>query len=366
MTAVKLKVLHFVTGGFSGATQVAVDLCLAAQTAGDLDVKLVLRRKRNTDAKRVLLLQNKGLDVQVVAGWSHAATIWQLRHICTSWSPDILVAHGYSEHLWGRLAGLWAGVKTLVHVEHNSRERYTFLRLALARWLARRTAAIVGVSEGVTSRLLALEFPPEKCLAIPNGVTVSLFESVELPAWTARSPNVIMASRFARQKDPMTLIQAIRILRDQHKPTRLSFAGLGKARLMAQCQKASAQAKLTERVDFLGHVSQLPALLAKHQVFVLSTHYEGMPLALIEAMAMGCACIGTDVVGVREVIAHGKTGLLVPEGDAQALADAIAQLLSQPDWAEQMGLAARASVKAKFDTSLMHQRYHHLFNSLAA
>jgi glycosyltransferase involved in cell wall biosynthesis len=366
MTAVKLKVLHFVTGGFSGATQVAVDLCLAAQTSGDMEVKLVLRRKRNTDAGRVLALQNKGLDVQVVTGWSHAATLWQLRNVCRSWSPDILVAHGYSEHLWGRLAGLWAGVKTLVHVEHNSRERYTFLRLALARWLARRTAALVGVSEGVKTRLLELKFPPEKCWAIPNGVTFSLFESVAQPAWSERAPNVIMASRFARQKDPMTLIQAMRILRDQHNFTRLSFAGLGKARLMAQCQKASAQANLTEQIDFLGHVSQLPALLAKHQVFVLSSHYEGMPLALIEAMAMGCACIGTDVVGVREVIAHGQTGLLVPEGDAQALADAIAQLLAQPVWAEQMGLAARASVKAKFDTSLMHQRYRQLFHSLAA
>jgi glycosyltransferase involved in cell wall biosynthesis len=91
-----------------------------------------------------------------------------------------------------------------------------------------------------------------------------------------------------------------------------------------------------------------------------------MPLALIEAMAMGCACIGTDVVGVREVIAHGQTGLLVPEGDAQALADAIAQLLAKPDWAEQLGLAARASVKAQFDMALMHQRYAALLKSLAA
>jgi glycosyltransferase involved in cell wall biosynthesis len=364
MPQAKLKVLHFVTGGFSGATQVAVDLCIAAQTAGDMEVKLVLRRKRNTDAARVQALQNKGLDVQVVPGWSHAATIWQLRHVCKSWSPDILVAHGYSEHLWGRLAGLWAGVKNLVHVEHNSRERYTFLRLALARWLASRTAAIVGVSEGVKTRLLELKFPPEKCLAIPNGVNTSLFESIECPVWSARAPNVIMASRFARQKDPMTLIHAMQILQDWHISTRLSFAGLGKARLIAQCKKACANANLTGQIDFLGQVSQLPDLLAKHQVFVLSTHYEGMPLALIEAMAMGCACIGTDVVGVREVIAHGQTGLLVPEGDAHALADAIAQLLAKPDWAEQLGLAARASVKAQFDMALMHQRYAALLKSM--
>jgi glycosyltransferase involved in cell wall biosynthesis len=364
MPQAKLKVMHFVTGGFSGATQVAVDLCLAAQTAGDMHVKLVLRRKRNTDSARVQALQNKGLDVQVVAGWSHAATIWQLRHICTSWSPDILVAHGYSEHLWGRLAGLWAGVKNLVHVEHNSRERYTFLRLALARWLAHRTAAIVGVSEGVKTRLLELGFLPEKCMAIPNGVNVAQLESVTQSDWSTRQPQVIMASRFARQKDPMTLIEAMQILHKRGLVTRLSFAGLGKSSLIKQCQKMTAQAGLSRRIDFLGQVTRLPELLAQHQVFVLSTHYEGMPLALIEAMAMGCACIASDVVGVREVIAHGQTGLLVPQGDAIALADAIAQLLAKPDWAEQLGLAARASVKAQFDMSLMHQRYAALLKSL--
>jgi len=361
-----MKVLHFVTGGFSGATQVAVDLCLAAQAAGNMDVKLVLRRKRNTDAARVLALRDKGLDVQTVPGWSHAATIFCLRQICKSWSPCVFVAHGYSEHLWGRIAALWAGVPHLVHVEHNSRERYSFLRLRLARWLAKRTDAIVGVSEGVKTRLLELGFPLEKCMAIPNGVNVTQLESVTLPEWSKRLPQVIMASRFARQKDPMTLIEAMQILQNRGLVTRLSFAGLGKSSLINRCQKMAAQAGLSEHIDFLGQVTRLPELLAQHQVFVLSTHYEGMPLALIEAMAMGCACIGTNVVGVREVIEHGQTGLLVPEGDAKALAEAIAQLLAQPLWAEHMGRAARDSVKAQFDLRLMHERYMQLFNNLVA
>jgi len=359
-----LKVLHFVTGGFSGATQVAVDLCLAAQASGDMHVQLVLRRKRNTDAKRVQALRDRGLDVRIVAGWSHAATIWHLRRLCTAWSPDIFVAHGYSEHLWGRLAALWAGVPHLVHVEHNSRERYTFLRLRLARWLAKHTDALVGVSEGVKTRLQELGFPPTKCLAIPNGVNVPLLESAPTPIWSKRLPAVIMASRFARQKDPLTLIHAMRILQEHHVSTRLSFAGLGKARLMKQCQQATARLGLSAQVDFLGQVSGLPSLLGQHQIFVLSTHYEGMPLALIEAMAMGCACIGTDVVGVREVIEHGRTGLLVPEGDAQALADAIAQLLADPVRAEGLGQAARAAAQSQFDMRLMHSRYFQLFKFL--
>jgi glycosyltransferase involved in cell wall biosynthesis len=359
-----LKVLHFVTGGFSGATQVAVDLCLAAQASGDMHIQLVLRRKRNTDAKRVQALRDRGLDVRIVPGWSHAVTIWRLHSLCKTWSPDIFVAHGYSEHLWGRLAALWAGVPHLVHVEHNSRERYSFLRLRLARWLAKHTDALVGVSEGVKNRLQELGFPPTKCLAIPNGVNVPLLESVPTPIWSKRLPAVIMASRFARQKDPMTLIHAMRILQERHVSTRLSFAGVGKARLIKQCQKATAQMGLSAQVDFLGQVSGLPTLLSQHQIFVLSTHYEGMPLALIEAMAMGCACIGSDVVGVREVIEHGRTGLLVPEGDSQALADAIAQLLANPVQAERLGQAAKAAVRSQFDLRMMYSRYSDLFKSL--
>jgi glycosyltransferase involved in cell wall biosynthesis len=67
---------------------------------------------------------------------------------------------------------------------------------------------------------------------------------------------------------------------------------------------------------------------------------------------------------VREVIEHGRTGLLVPEGDAQALADAIAQLLADPVQAEHMGQAARAAVQSQFDMRLMQARYSHLFKSL--
>jgi glycosyltransferase involved in cell wall biosynthesis len=352
-----LKVLHFVTGGFSGATQVAVDLCLAAQASGEFQVQLVLRRKRNTDAARVQALRDKGLDVRVVPGWLHAATIWQLRSLCKAWSPDILIAHGFSEHLWGRLAALSAGVPHMVHVEHNSRERYSFLRLRLARWLARHTDAIVGVSEGVKTRLLELGFPSAKCLAIPNGVNVPQLQSVPVPAWPERLPHVIMASRFARQKDPMTLIQALRVLHERRIPTRLAFAGLGKPHLIRKCQQAASRAGLMDSIDFLGQVSPLPQLLGKHQIFVLSTHYEGMPLALIEAMAMGCACVATDVVGVREVIDHGRTGLLVPEGDACALADAIAQLLDDPARAEKMGLNAQAVARENFDLAGMHASY---------
>ena len=359
-----MRVLHFVTGGFSGATQVAVDLCLAAQRSGDMQVLLVLRRKRNTDAARVQALRDQGLDVRVVPGWSHMATVLALRRIALEWQPGILVAHGFSEHLWGRYAGLLAKVPKLVHVEHNSRERYTFWRLAQARWLAQRTAAIVGVSKGVRQSLLEHGFPPERCFAIFNGIDMRRFPASALIPWEQREPGIVMAARFARQKDHATLIQALPIMAQQGLKPMLYLAGGGKRRLQRSMQVLAHKLGVADQVQFLGHVQNLPAFLMQQQVCVLSTHYEGMALSLLEGMAAGCACIASDVVGVREAIDHERTGLLVPESDAIALAAALQRMLTHPTEAGAMAQAARQYAETNFDVSIMQRRYAQLLHAV--
>ena len=361
-----LRVLHFVTGGFSGATQVAVDLCLEAQRSGTMQVVLALRRKRHTPMERVEALRAQGLDVRLVPGWAHAATVWALRSIAREVRPDVLVAHGFSEHLWGRYAGLWAGVPQLVHVEHNSRERYTRWRLAQARWLALRTGAMVGVSEGVRQRLLELGFPPARCLAIPNGIPLERFPIGALLPWARREAGICMASRFGRQKDHATLIEAVALLGARGLRPPVLLAGGGKQRLADRAQALAAARGLAGQVRFPGAVADLPQRLMGTQLFVLSTHYEGMPLALCEAMAAGCACVATDVVGVREVIRHGETGWLVPENDAPALADALERLLRDPALAARLGAAARGQAEREFGSALMLERYRTLLERLHA
>ena len=356
--------MHFVTGGFSGATQVAVDLCLAARGSDAMQAMLVLRRKRNTDADRVAALRAQGLQVWVVPGWSHLATIVALRNLAVQQRPDVLVAHGFSEHLWGRYAGLWAGVAQLIHVEHNSRERYTRWRLAQARWLARRSAALVGVSEGVRERLIELGFPAQRCRAIPNGIDLARFPAAQLQPMAQRLPAVVMASRFARQKDQATLIDALALLAHKGLRPPLYFAGLGKKNLLRQAQAQVRAHGLESQVHFLGQVADLPQRLMRSPLFVLSTHYEGMPLALVEAMAAGCACVASDVVGVRGVIEPGQTGELVPEADPAALAAVLERLLTHPDEAARLGRAARQAAETRFDRHLMHARYAQLLLGL--
>lgn len=353
-----VKVLHFVTGGFSGATQVAIDLCEAALRTPGMEVMLVLRRKRSTRMERVDPLRARGLQVRVVSNWLHVLTVWELRKIIRAWRPDVVFAHGFSDHIWGRQAAVAEGVPRIFHVEHNTRERYTRRRLAQALALAPHTQASIGVSEGVRTSLIERGFPPAQCIAIPNGIALERFPDSLLPVrWQSREPAILMASRFARQKDHASLIHALALLRERGLAPTLYLAGVGSQRLLRKAQVLAQRLGVLPQVRFLGNVADLPERLAATQVFVLSTRWEGMPLALVEAMAAGCACIGSDVVGVREVIAPARTGLLVPSEDAPALADALQRLLQDTALAAQLGAAARAQVLESHGRELMWQRY---------
>lgn len=350
------KVVHFVTGGFSGATQVAVDLCLAAMAAGPFEPVLVLRRKPHTPMERVEALRARGLTVHLVtAWWSHRPTIAELARLLRTLQPAAVLAHGFPEHLIGRQAGLKAGVPVLIQVEHNSRERYRPWSLWLTRRLAARSAALVGVSEGVREALLAQGLPRQKTLAIPNGIDLSRFAG----DGPVQREGIVMSARFARQKDHGVLLQALALLarRQGLRPT-LQLAGTGP--LMARMQALTARLGLQPQVRFLGHHGDMPALLQGAEVYVLATHYEGMPLALVEAMAAGCACVASDVIGVRGVIEDGVTGLLVPEGDAAALAGALARLLGDKSLAARLGAAARERALAAHGRELMCRRYEEL------
>lgn len=365
--AQRARVLHFVTGGFSsGSVQVAIQLVNAARDSGRVEPLLVLRRKRRTDPARIAELEQAGTPVRVVPGWTHAATVLALVRLCREFRPDVLVAHGFSEHLWGRYAGLLADVPHLVHVEHNSRERYTPWRRAQTRWLARRTSRIVGCSEGVRQVLLQMGMPRERTIAISNGIRVEPFTATTPAPASQRTPGIVMASRLSRQKDHATLLRAVALLRERGLTPPVLLAGPGKPRYLKPLEKLHRELGLGDQVRFLGLCRNVPELLLGHRVCVLATHYEGMPLALIEGMAAGCVSIGSEVAGVRELLHHQANGLLVPESDPAALADALALALQDDALADRLGAAARADALANYTRERMNGNYEALFLELAA
>ncbi len=358
--------IHFVTGGFSGgATQVAIALVNAHRAGDAIEPLLVLRRKRRGDPARIEELRAAGVPLEVVAGGAHVATVASLVALCRRWKPDVLVAHGFSEHLWGRYAGLLAGVPALVHVEHNTRERYTRWRLTQARWLARRTARVIGCSEGVRQVLLDMGMPADRTIAIPNGIRTAPFAEADAHSLAARVPGIVMVARFSKQKDHATLVRAVASLRERGLAPPLLFAGAGKRAHREPVERLVRELGLDGQVTFLGLHRDVPGLLMRHRLCVLSTHYEGMPLALIEGMAAGCAVVGSAVPGVRETLRDGVDGRLVPENDPAALADVLAHLLRDDADAARLASAARESALARYSRERMARDYETMLQAVA-
>ncbi len=365
-TCERLRVLHFVTGGFSGgATQVAIALVNAARAGTSMTPLLVLRRKRHTPAERLAELERAGVPVALVAGWSHLASIFALVRVCRTFKPDILVAHGFSEHLWGRYAGLLAKVPHLVQVEHNTRERYSHWRLLQTRWLAQRTDRIVGCSEGVRLALLAQGLPPDRVVAIANGIRLEPFDGSNAIDFATRQPAIVMVARLSKQKDHATLLHALAKLAERGLRPLLHLAGGGKQRHKEPLTRLALSLGIATQVKFLGVIRNVPELLMQNQIAVLSTHYEGMPLALLEGMAAGCVVLGSDVAGVREIIQNEHDGILVPAANALALADALERLLRNPSDAARLAHAGQQKVTREYSRERMNQGYERLFMQIA-
>lgn len=357
------RVLHFVTGGGSGATRVALDLALGHLRTGNFDPLLVLRRKRaSLPAIMQRQIDDAGLATAWVDNWPKLRTLRQLTALIAQHRPQVVAAHGNSEHIWGRIAASRARVPVIVHIEQNL-ERYPFWRIWRARRLAVRTSATVAVSQGVASRLRQLGLAASRLEIIHNGIEPSRL-SADAPPWNGRPADCVMVARFAWQKDHATLVRAARLLVDRGWTGRLLLAGGGKTSHRRSAEALVRRLQLRGRVEFLGRVDDLPRLLHRCRISVLSTRLEGLPLALVESMAAGCATIGSEVSGVTDVIRPDANGWLFPTGDHLALAATIERVLAGGPAIEAVVRQGVADATAHFSVERVLGQYEKLFRAL--
>lgn len=161
---------------------------------------------------------------------------------------------------------------------------------------------------------------------------------------------VILAARMLWDKGVGEFVEAARLLGSEGRQLRFILAGVPDPGNPAAIAEQTLLAwQMEGLVEWLGHVADMPTLLAEADIVVLPSYREGLPKSLIEAAACARPLITTDVPGCREVVTHGVDGLLVPIRDAEALARAIAKLQDDPAFARRLGKAARAKSLAEFD-----------------
>lgn len=358
-----MRILHFVTGGFSGATRVAADLVRLHNQTSDMECVLVLRRKKSSTPEKLQILADMGIPYFLVSGSLHFATIWQLTRLCRQWKPDILVTHGFPEHILGRWGGVLAKVPNLVQVEHNSVERYTFWKTIQSRFLSRYTATAIGVSQGV-AEVLRKQKLHTKIIAIANGIDTERYVQAACMPVAQRPKDIVMVGRFAKSKDQATVIRAVNRLRTSGIIASLTFVGSGSKRHRQHAQKLVKQLQLEQQVTFIEHSNNVPDILAEHKIFVMASFFEGLNLSVIEAMAAACVVVGSDTVGVAELIDHDKSGFLFPQCNDKDLSKILRNILSQPSDCQHLADAARQLALSRYSKQQFADNYRAVFRSL--
>lgn len=175
-------------------------------------------------------------------------------------------------------------------------------------------------------------------------------------------PKVLFAGRLLKSKGVMEFIQAARELREYGDDAEFLLAGTPDPGNPETVAPDAAQAwHVDGLVTWLGHVTDMVELLSCTDVVVLPSHYEGLPRILLEGAAAGCGLVASDIDGCREVIDHGRNGLLVPPQEPDVLAAAIHHLLEHPREREQLATEARREAVARFDLEAINDQWIDLY-----
>ena len=241
--------------------------------------------------------------------------------------------------------------------------------LGWMRRSARDTAFLVGVEPNVEQLIReTLQVDGAKVLHIVNGVPDAFVSDAGKVEWGVPVPSgarvVGMVSRLSRVKDPQTLIRAIHIVRQVVPDVHLVLVGRGE--LEEEVRYMIYQERLEDCVHSLGYRQDIPRLLHAMDVFVLSSHSEGLSLAILEAMSAQRPIVATAVGGTPGLLANGECGLLVPPGDPQAMAQAILELLTNETKAQELARHARERFMQEYTIDRMGERYLELYEKAIA
>lgn len=286
----------------------------------------------------------------------HLRSIWAclcyaltLARIARAVRADLIHTNSLKSDLYGGLAGRLAGIPVLWHVRDRIDAQYLPPQVAsLFRRLSRVLPhAIIANSESTLKTLRPRCRQP--AAAVYSGVT-------ELPPLTARRPSapptISLVGRLASWKGQHIFIQAAALVLAEFPNTRFQIIGaplFGEDAYAQTLHQTVADLGLTQKILFLGFRDDVPALLADTDIVAhASTLGEPFGQVVVQGMAVGKPVVATDGGSLREIVVPGETGLLVPMGDAAAMAQAFRELLVNPALARKMGEAGRRRVRERF------------------
>jgi glycosyltransferase involved in cell wall biosynthesis len=311
--------------------------------------------------------QPLAMDRRSLNPWHELSVVARLARLYRRERPDIIHNFTIKCAVYGAIAAALAGVPARVHtvaglgyVFTNPAPRARLLRPCLWALIrralnSRRSRLILQNADDMAAfEKTGIADPRTMRLIKGSGVDTCRFRPGSEPALSGGTTRVLLASRLLWDKGIAEFVEAARALRHAGMPIRFVLAGAPDPGNPASIPQQQLDAWAGESVvELLGHVDDMPELLARTDIAVLPSHREGLPRSLIEAAACGLPLVTTDVPGCRDVVTDRVNGLVVPVRHAEALAAAIRALHDNPEWARTLGRAARLRALAEFDECIV-------------
>lgn len=305
--------------------------------------------------------------------------LWSLYRLFRRERPDVVHTHTAKAGFVGRAAAWLAGVPVIVHTFHGHVLRGYFgsLKTNVFRLLERTCAAlstcVLTVSELNRRELLELGVTrPDKMRVVELGLDLQRFADAPRFGGAIRdglglspeTPLIGFCGRLVPIKQPDLFLTAAHLVRRERPDAQ--FVILGDGELREAMEAKTAELGETAGIHFLGWQQDTPPLLADLSLLVLTSANEGTPVAAIEAGAAGVPTVSTAVGGVPDVVRDGETGWLVPDGDPEAVAEAILAALADPEETERRGRTAQAEFLTRFSVDRLAADTAALYRELLA
>jgi len=283
----------------------------------------------------------------------------------------VVRAHKYSASLYGRIAARLAHVPVVITSVHgNYRKDLRFERKIANKMLSRITDRIVAMSESIRADIIKYDnIDPEKVLVIRNGVDTVMFSPLvnagdirEELALKDNETVIGFVGRLVPAKGLQHLIGAFEVARAEIGEVKLLIVGTGY--LMEQLKALAYEKGLSDYIMFLGERTDIQQLLGVIDIFVMPSIAEGLPNALLEAMAAARPVIVTCAGGMGEIIQNGVNGLVVPVGDETSLLAGLRKLVKDRSFAKALGAAARQGIEDKYSIRATARAWEDLYISL--
>ncbi len=273
-----------------------------------------------------------------------------LRRLMKTNKPDILISFMAEPNFRAIIASAFLPVKTVISVRNDPHAEYgSKLKWKLANLLFKRAAGAVFQTPDAKACFDARI--RKRSVVIPNMVN-PIFYTVNRKEVCR---DIVSVGRLTEQKNQKMLIEAFAEIKDQTEDNLLLY---GEGELRSELEEVIRRKGLKDRVFLCGNVSKIEEILAAAKLFVLSSDYEGMPNALMEAMAAGVPCIATDCPcgGPKMLIDNGKSGLLTPVKEKSLLSEAMLLLLKDEALARQLGSNGRKEAK-KYAPQFIYKKW---------